>query len=67
MAQDGIFKGVYGAYPRVLYRAMGFQNPDFGIPLIGIVNSWSEVNPGHYHLRRLPEWATSPHQAYWRH
>ncbi len=52
----GIFEGLYGAYPRALYRAMGYQDADFDRPLIGIVNSWDEVNPGHFHLRTLAEW-----------
>jgi dihydroxy-acid dehydratase len=56
MAGQGIFEGLYGAYPRALYRAMGYQDNDFSQPLIGIVNSWSEVNPGHFHLRQLAEW-----------
>ena len=56
MAEDGIFAGLHGSYPRALYRAMGFQDSDFRKPLIGIVNSWSEVNPGHFHLRQLAEW-----------
>ena len=52
----GIFQGVKGAYPRALYRAMGYHEDDFERPLIGIVNSWNEVNPGHFHLRSLAEW-----------
>jgi dihydroxy-acid dehydratase len=56
MTGRGIFKGLHGAYPRALYRAMGYQDDDFGKPLIGVVNSWSEVNPGHFHLRQLVEW-----------
>lgn len=56
MDEHGIFEGLHGAYPRALYRAMGFQDEDFRKPLIGIVNSWSEVNPGHFHLRSLAEW-----------
>jgi dihydroxy-acid dehydratase len=52
----GVFAGVAGAYPRALYRSMGFNDADFNRPLIGIVNSWSEVNPGHFHLRTLAEW-----------
>ena len=56
MKNQGIFEGLHGAYPRALYRAMGTQNADFEKPLIGIVNSWSEVNPGHFHLRQLSEW-----------
>jgi dihydroxy-acid dehydratase len=39
MAGRGIFEGLHGAYPRALYRAMGFRDSDFGKPLIGIVNS----------------------------
>jgi dihydroxy-acid dehydratase len=35
---------------------MGYQDADFKKPLIGIVNSWSEVNPGHFHLHQLAEW-----------
>ncbi len=49
----GVFEGVAGAYPRALYRSMGFSEGDFEKPLIGIVNSWSEVDPGHFHLRQL--------------
>jgi dihydroxy-acid dehydratase len=56
MTGKGIFEGLHGAYPRALYRAMGYQDKDFNQPLIGIVNSWSEVNPGHFHLRQLAEW-----------
>jgi len=56
MTKSGIFEGPHGAYPRALYRAMGYQDADFNRPLIGIVNSWSEVNPGHFHLRQLAEW-----------
>jgi dihydroxy-acid dehydratase len=52
----GIFDGLHGAYPRALYRAMGYRDTDFDKPLIGIVNSWNEVNPGHFHLRQLAEW-----------
>src|SRR3990172_65092 len=51
-----VFEGIEGAYPRALYRAMGFKESDFEKPLIGIVNSWSEVNPGHFHLRELAGW-----------
>ncbi len=56
MTERGVFAGLHGAYPRALYRAMGFQDKDFVKPLIGIANSWSEVNPGHVHLRQLAEW-----------
>jgi len=56
MKGKGVFEGISGAYPRALYRAMGLGSDDFEKPLIGIANSWGEVNPGHYHLRQLAEW-----------
>ena len=56
MQGRGVFAGVAGAYPRALYRSMGFGDADFEKPLIGIANSWSEVDPGHFHLRTLAEW-----------
>jgi len=49
----GLFEGVVGAYPRALYRAMGATDADFDKPLIAIANSWTDLNPGHAHLRRL--------------
>jgi len=51
----GLFAGLTGAYPRALYRAMGAADADFEKPLIAIANSWTELNPGHAHLRRLAE------------
>jgi dihydroxy-acid dehydratase len=52
----GVFEGLSGAYPRALYRAMGYADRDFNQPLIGIANSWGETNPGHIHLRELAGW-----------
>jgi dihydroxyacid dehydratase/phosphogluconate dehydratase len=52
----GVFEGLKGAYPRALYRAMGYGDRDFDQPLIGIANSWGETNPGHFHLRKLAAW-----------
>ncbi len=46
---------ISGAYPRALFRAMGYDDRDFEKPLIGIVNSWTEATPGHAHLRELAE------------
>jgi dihydroxy-acid dehydratase len=56
MSGNRIFQGLQGAYPRALYRGMGFRENDFSKPLIGVINSWSEVNPGHFHLRQLADW-----------
>jgi dihydroxy-acid dehydratase len=43
------------AYKRGLYAGCGFSNEDLGKPLIAIVNSQTEVNPGHIHLNKLAE------------
>jgi len=56
MNERSLFSGPAGAYPRALYRAMGAAEDDFGKPLIGVINSWAETTPGHYHLRQLAEW-----------
>ncbi|MBW2307245.1 MAG: dihydroxy-acid dehydratase [Deltaproteobacteria bacterium] len=40
---------------RGLFLGMGFTEADFERPFIGIANTWSEANPGHYHLRSLAE------------
>jgi len=45
--------GPDGAYARSLYRASGFTGSDLKKPLVAVVNSWTEANPGHYHLREL--------------
>lgn len=38
-----------------LLYAMGHTREGASRPLIAIVNSWSEMNPGHYHLRELAQ------------
>ena len=43
------------AYERALFHACGFSNIDLKKNRIAIVNSWSEINPGHVHLREIGE------------
>ncbi|TXT53396.1 MAG: Dihydroxy-acid dehydratase [Promethearchaeota archaeon] len=43
------------AYERALYRGCGYSYDDLEKPKIAIANSWSEINPGHIHLRKLSE------------
>jgi dihydroxy-acid dehydratase len=43
------------AYLRALYKAIGFEDRDLRKPLIAVVNSWSELNPGHVHLRGIAD------------
>ena len=38
---------------RGLWRATGMKNEDFGKPIIAVVNSFTQVVPGHVHLKDL--------------
>ncbi|MEM2921573.1 MAG: dihydroxy-acid dehydratase, partial [Candidatus Bathyarchaeia archaeon] len=38
-----------------LIRTAGFMDEDLRKPLVEVVNTWSEWNPGHNHLRHLSE------------
>ncbi|MBN2643356.1 MAG: dihydroxy-acid dehydratase [Victivallales bacterium] len=40
---------------RGLVRGMGYTEEEFNRPLIAVVNSWNEYNPGHVHLKNLSE------------
>ena len=40
---------------RGLVRGLGYHEEEFGRPIIAVVNSWNEYNPGHVHLRNLAE------------
>lgn len=55
LRSDKMLGDIPGAYPRSAYKAMGYDDEDFKKPLIGIINSWTDANPGHAHLRDLSE------------
>ena len=38
---------------RAMLRAVGLTDDDFRRPLVGVANTWTEVMPCNYHLRRL--------------
>lgn len=40
---------------RGLMLGMGYSEEELHRPLIGVVNSWNEYNPGHVHLNKLAE------------
>jgi len=44
-----------GALARGLYRSMGYTDDDFTKPFIAIVNTWNDICPGHYNLRRVAD------------
>lgn len=38
---------------KALLYPMGFKEKDMDKPFIGIINSWNEINPGHYHFKNI--------------
>ncbi|MDR1827993.1 MAG: dihydroxy-acid dehydratase [Methylobacteriaceae bacterium] len=49
------FEGRNMAGARALWRATGVADADFGKPVIAVVNSFTEFNPGHVHLREVAQ------------
>lgn len=55
MRSDTVKKGVTRAAHRSLFHAMGYGPEDLEKPLIGVVNAFNEIIPGHMHLRSIAE------------
>jgi len=55
MKSDVVKKGIERAPHRSLLRALGCTDRELGQPFIGVVNSFSEIVPGHMHLRSIAE------------
>jgi len=55
MISDNLKKGVSRAPNRSLLKACGYTDEEIERPFIGIVNSFTEVVPGHIHLNTLAE------------
>jgi len=55
MKSDAIKKGVERAPHRSLLYALGCTREDISKPFIGIVNSFTDIVPGHIHLRQIAE------------
>ena len=55
MRSDIVKKGSTRAAHRSLFYAMGYTPEDLQKPLIGVVNSFNEIIPGHAHLRDICE------------
>jgi dihydroxy-acid dehydratase len=53
MRSDVTKKGVERAPHRSLMRALGLTSREISQPIVGIVNSFNEVIPGHIHLREI--------------
>ena len=55
MKSDAVKRGIERAPHRALLRAVGWSRADIGKPFIGIINSFSEIIPGHAHLQGVAE------------
>ena len=55
MRSDQIKKGTEKAPHRALLKSLGLQDDDMAKPLIGIANSYTNIVPGHIHLRIIGE------------
>lgn len=55
MRSDVVKKGITRTAHRTLFHAMGYSDEDLQKPLIGIVNSFNEIIPGHMHLREIAQ------------
>jgi len=50
-----LFEGIEGARRRAIYKANGYTDEDLRRPHIGVVDTWNEAAPGHFHLRKIAE------------
>lgn len=44
-----------GLIRNALLKSMGYTDSDIEKPIIGIINTWAETNPGHVHFRQLAD------------
>ncbi len=55
MKSDAVKKGVQQAPHRSLFNALGLSAEEMRRPLIGIVNSYNEIVPGHMNLDKITQ------------
>lgn len=55
MRSDNAKAGMQQAPARSLFRALGLTEEEMARPLIGVVNSYNEIVPGHMNLDKITE------------
>jgi dihydroxy-acid dehydratase len=50
-----MFEGIKGAYPRSMFKAVGYHKEELQKPVIGVVAAWAENHPGAYPNRELAQ------------
>jgi dihydroxy-acid dehydratase len=53
-----VTEGLDKAPNRAMLRAVGFKNPDFNKPMIGIASTWAMVTPCNMHINKLADVAS---------
>ena len=55
LTSHSLLVGPDRAPARAMLKAVGFSDEDLSRPIIGVANTWIEVMPCNFHLRRLSE------------
>jgi len=55
LKSDAVKRGIEKAPHRALFKSLGLEDDDIAKPLIGIANSYTNIVPGHIHLRTIGE------------
>jgi len=55
MKSDVVKRGIERAPHRALMHALGWSRADIDKPLIGVINSFTEIVPGHIHLPQIAQ------------
>jgi dihydroxy-acid dehydratase len=55
MQSDAIKTGMSRAPARAMLKATGLTDADLARPLVAVANTWTEVTPCNFHLRKLAE------------
>ncbi len=55
LTSHNLLVGPDRAPARAMLKAVGFTDEDLSRPIIGVANTWIEVMPCNFHLRRLSE------------
>ncbi len=55
MKSDAVKRGIERAGHRTLLHALGWSRADIDKPLIGVINSFTEIVPGHMHLPQIAQ------------
>jgi dihydroxy-acid dehydratase len=50
---QAITDGPSRAGARAMFKAVGFTDEDLRRPIVGVANTWTEIGPCNFHLRRL--------------